>query len=218
MRVFGFVMSICLVFVHSPTIADEYPDPGIFEIIQNESEIRVLVYRGGLLGVFGHNHVISTSGITGRIELSEDPASSVVELTIPVASFEVDIETIRLEEGDAFKNRVSDEDKRGTQDNMLGAKLLNSTNFSDITVRSQSWVGELPDIRVKSKVTVTGRNNYLEFPSSVSVTDDRIVVTGNFVLTHQQIGLKPFTAVLGGLRVRDEMAIKFLITAGRVSN
>jgi len=218
MPVFGFVMSICLVFVHSSTIADEYPDPGIFEIIQNESEIRVLVYRGGLLGVFGHNHVLSTNDITGRIELAGELGSSSVELTIPVESFEVDIETIRHEEGDAFKNRVSDEDKRGTRDNMLDAKLLNSTDFSDITIRSQSWVGELPDVRVKSNVTVAGRTNHLEFPASVSVTDDRIVVTGNFALTHEQIGLEPFTAILGGLRVRDEMGIKFLITAGRVGN
>ncbi len=218
MRVFGFVMSICLVFVHSSTIADEYPDPGIFEIIQNESEIRVLVYRGGLLGVFGHNHVISTSGITGRIELAEDPASSVVELTIPVESFEVDVQSIRLEEGNAFKKKVPEKDIRGTRNNMLGGKLLNSANFSNITIWSQSWSGELPDVRVKSDVTIIGRANYLEFPASVNITGDRIVVTGNFVLTHKQIGLKPFTAVLGGLRVRNELGIKFLITAGRVGN
>ena len=96
--------------------------------------------------------------------------------------------------------------------------LLNSANFSNITIRSQSWSGELPDVRVKSDVTIIGRANYLEFPASVNITGDRIVVTGNFVLTHKQIGLKPFTAVLGGLRVRNELGIKFLITAGRVGN
>jgi len=211
-------VSIFVVFADSTSIAAEYPDPGTFEVLQNESEIRVLVYSGGLLGAFGHNHVISTSNITGRIEIAEDPASSSVNLTIPVDSFEVDIESIRLEEGDAFKKKVPEKDIRSTQNNMLGGKLLNSANFSNITIWSQSWSGELPDVRVKSDVTIIGRANYLEFPASVNFIDDRIVVTGNFLMRHEQIGLKPFTALLGGLHVRNEIEIKFLITAGRIRN
>ena len=57
----------------------------------------------------------------------------------------------------------------------------------------------------------------LEIPASVSVSGEQIVVTGIVAVTHGQLGLKPFTAVLGGLRVRDEMEIRFLITSRRVT-
>ncbi len=201
-----------------PANASEYSEAAVFEVVKGESEVRVLVYRGGLLGGFGHNHVISTSDVVGRIEIAEEPAASCVELTMPVGSFEVDVEAIRLEEGESFKKTVSEKDKSGTRKNMLGVKLLDSARFSDITIRSQSWSGEFPDILVNSEITVRDQTNALEFPASVNVNVEQIVVTGSFLLTHEQLGLKPFTAILGGLRVRDEMQIKFRITARLVTD
>ena len=212
-----FVWIWC-VFANSPTSASEYPEPGIFEVVKAESEIRVLVYRGGVFGWFGHNHVISTNDIVGRIEIADDPAASRFELTIPVASFEIDDEAIRLEEGKAFKKVVSETDKRGTRKNMLGTKLLNSANFSNIIIRAQSWSGELAEVLVNSEITVRDQTKTLEFPATVSASDEQVVATGSFAVAHGQLGLKPFTAVLGGLRVRNDMKIKFRITARRATN
>ncbi|MFQ5983694.1 MAG: hypothetical protein ACE5KS_10015, partial [Woeseiaceae bacterium] len=113
----------------APANAVEYPDPGIFEVAGRESEVRVLVYRGGLLGGFGHNHVISTSEISGRIEILAQPEAASVELTIPVEGLEVDVDRLRREEGRPFRKDVPEKDKLGTRDNMLGSKLLDSANF-----------------------------------------------------------------------------------------
>jgi polyisoprenoid-binding protein YceI len=178
----------------------------------------VLVYPDGLLGNFGHSHVISTKDINGRIELTQDPAASSVDLTIPVESFEIDDESLRLEEGEAFEKPVSDKAKRGTHKNMLSEKLLDSNNFSNVLVRSSEWTGELPDILVHGVFTVRDHTHGLEFPVSVVATDDQIVVTGNLTLTHAQLGLKPFKAALGSIRVRDEFELKFRITARRVTD
>jgi len=212
---FGFVVCICLSFAITPASASEQPKPGVFEVVKSESEIRVLVYRGGLLGGFGHNHVISTSDIGGRIVISGDPTGSSVELTIPVESFEVDIEAYRVEEGDDFKSEVSDKAKLGTKKNMLGAKLLNAAIFPSILVELNSWSGELPEILANTTFRVKDQSHVMEFPASVSMSAEQIVITGSFDITHGQLGLKPFTAVLGGLRVRDEFRIKFRITARR---
>jgi hypothetical protein len=202
----------------SPVTASEYPGPGVFEVVKSESEVRVLVYRGGLLGSFGYNHVISTTDISGRIEIGEHPATSSVWLTIPVASLEVDIDELRHQEGKPFKKAISDKYKQGTQENMLGSKLLDSANFSSIDIHSQHWSGELPDILVKSEVTIRGKANILEIPATVSASDEQIMVAGSFVVTHGQLELTPFKAFLGGLRVRDQMEIKFRITAKRASD
>lgn len=217
-RLCGFVVCISFIIAVSPTAASEYAEPGIFEVVKAESEIRVLVYRGGLLGGFGHNHVISTSDVVGRIEIDDDPAASCVELKIAVDQFKVDVEAIRLEEGEPFRKTVSEDDKSSTRKNLLGAKLLDSARFPDITILSQSWSGEFPDILVNSEITVKDQTNAVQFPASVSASVDQIVVTGSFAVTHEQLGLKPFTALLGGLRVRDDIQIKFLITAKRVGD
>jgi len=187
-------------------------------VVHSESEIRVLVFRAGLLAGFGHNHVILTSDIAGGIEITEDPSASSVELTIPVESFEVDNKEARLEEGEQFERALSEKDILGTRDNMLGPRQLDSASFPSITIRSQSWSGEFPDMIVKAEITVRDHAQELDFPALVSVSDDQIVVTGIVAMTHEQLGLEPFTAVLGGLRVRDEMEIRFLITARRVTD
>ena len=217
-RIFGFVALIMFALANSLATASEYPGPGVFDVVRSESEVRVLVYRGGLLGGFGHNHVISTTDIGGRIEIGEHSATSSVWLTIPVAGLEVDIDELRRQEGKPFRKTVSDKDKQGTQKNMLGSKLLDSANFSSIDIRSQHWSGELPDILVKSELTVRGQTNILEIPATVSASDEQIIVTGSFIVTHGQLGLTPFKAILGGLRVREQMEMKFRITARRVSD
>ncbi len=203
-----------MLIANSTANASERPQSGVYEV--QESEIRVLVYRGGLFGIFGHNHVISTNDIDGRIVISEDKMASSVELAIPVDSFEVDDQALRDEEGDDFKSEVSNKDKRGTKENMLGADLLNASKFSNITIESNSWSGELPDIVVNATFRVKDQSYTVEFPASVSVSEERIVVTGSFDMMHGQVGLKPFTAVLGGLRVREKLVIKFRIFAARV--
>ncbi len=215
-RLVGIFACFSFIFAGSPAIASEHPEPGNYEVLKSESEIRVLVYRGGLFGIFGHNHVISTNDIDGLIVIAGDPAASSVELTIPVESFEVDNEALRVEEGDAFKSRVSDKDKHGTQENMLGARILDASNFSNITIRSSTWSGELPAIVVTAVFTVRDQTNALVFSASVTSSGELIMISGSFTVTHAQLGLKPFTAVLGGLRVRDEMEIKFRISAARV--
>ena len=199
-------------------IASDYPAPGVFDVVKAESEVRVLIYPAGLLSGFGHSHVISTNGVEGRIEIGEDPAGSRVELTIPVESFEVDLEPLREEEGGPFENEVPESAKRGTRKNMLGAKVLDSARFSTITVRSTAWSGELPNILVSAEFAVRDQTNTLEFPASVSASHDEIVVSGSLTVTHGQLGLEPFSAGLGTLRVRDEMELKFRILAKRIGD
>jgi polyisoprenoid-binding protein YceI len=215
-RIFACVASLTFLFAFSPTDASEYPGTGSYDIDKDASELRVLIHPAGILKGMGHSHVISTSNIAGRIVIADDPVRSSVELTIPVESFEIDIEALRLEEGEAFEEPVPDKAKRGTRKNMLGEKQLDSRNFSMVIVKSSKWSGELPDILVSGEFTVRDQTNILEFPASVAVADDQIVVTGSFSVTHEELGLKPFRAGLGTIRVRDEMEMKFRITARRV--
>jgi polyisoprenoid-binding protein YceI len=212
------VPALLFLFASPPTFASDYPAPGVFDVVGGESELRVLVYPAGLFGGLGHSHVISTSNIAGRIEISGDPAGSNVELTIPVESLEVDNQALRDEEGEEFRKTVPDKDKRGTRKNMLGKKLLDSRNFSTISVRSNTWSGDLPNVIVSAEFTVRDQRNSLEFPVSVDASDDVVVVFGSLTVSHEQLGLKPFRAGLGSLRVRDEMEIRFRITARRVGD
>ena len=184
-------------------------------VISEESEIRILVYRAGLLGGLGHNHIVSTNSISGEIDFGEAPDMSSFEFRFAVTSLVVDDPALRDAEGDDFPGRISEKDVRGTRKNMLGRKLLDAERFSDIAVSSVSVEGDYPHLELVADVTVRGNTNRLQFPATIDFDDERMIVTGEKRVTHKELGLKPFKAGLGTLRVAKEMLMRYRFVAAR---
>ena len=57
-----------------------------YEIVPGESQLLILVYRGGALASAGHNHLIASHDLGGTFYVPADPLQASFELTIPVAS------------------------------------------------------------------------------------------------------------------------------------
>ena len=183
-------------------------------VVDNErSWIRVLVYRAGLMSVFGHNHVVASHDISGTVECSDQLTDTTVELFFPVASMVVDAAELRNLEGDDFRSQVSEKDIRGTRENMLGHKVLNAENHSMIRIQSTGIDGEPGSLIVTADMTVAGQTNSITFPASASLSGNEIIVSGIARISHKEIGLKPFSAAFGTLKVHQEMTVRFEITA-----
>ena len=60
-----------------------------------------------------------------------------------------------------------------------------------------------------------GKEHPLAVPATVILTEDSFVATGQISISHRDIGLKPFKAALGTLRVRNEMVLRFEIHGNR---
>ncbi len=62
----------------------------IYNIDPQTSNVRLLVYRDGVLSTFGHSHTVSLKEFTGTIHLQPKLTQSRVELDIPVDRLVVD--------------------------------------------------------------------------------------------------------------------------------
>ena len=187
-------------------------EPGHYTVDSEQSWVRVLVYRGGLMSRLGHNHTVDVA-VAGSGEATNDNHSITGSLRMMVNEMVVDAPTSRDAEGDEFPGHLKPKDIDGTRDNMLGRKLLDASRFPDIVVTCQR-IGELDGVRVAELlVTLKGVEWPLQVPVDVAEENGKLTVRGSFPLSHQQIGLKPFKAALGALRVRNEMQIKFEIVA-----
>jgi hypothetical protein len=60
----------------SPTPSSDIKGATIYEIDPQASELHILVYRGGTLARLGHNHVMSSKSLTGRVWLQPQFAAS----------------------------------------------------------------------------------------------------------------------------------------------
>lgn len=193
---------------------DEPFAAGVYTIDPRLSDIRLLVYRGGLLGTFGHNHVISARGFTGTITLTRDLTASRLVLDVPVDKLVVDDTEVRRQEGKTFSGQPSEDDIAGTRKNMLGKRLLNAQRFPAIKITGQSGpVDQSNSAEISVNIELLGRNVQLSLPATLKRDGSRLVATGTYSLTHEQLGLKPFSALIGTLRVADNMDLKFEIHA-----
>lgn len=193
------------------------PPAGEYTVSPEASRVRVLVFRGGLLGGLGHNHVISASRIAGRVRVAEPPSESTVELHLPFSGFEVDLPEARRHEGERFPGTLSADDVAATHENMLGPKLLDAGDAAGIDVVSRTVDGAASGWSITVDVTLPGGTRTLDFPATVEVLGDTITVRGERAVTHGELGLEPFRAALGTLRVKEEMTLKYRIVAVRRS-
>jgi YceI-like domain len=182
-----------------------------YRVVPGKSEIRILVFRAGSLSRLGHNHVISTTNVSGSASQGNPDEERRIDLRIPVSSLIVDDPAARGEEGQAFAGEVSAKDAEATRDNMLGAKLLDEEQYDDIRIVSSRISGSRPDLTVHALITIKGEEHTLELPALVHQAGDGLVVSGTTKISHDELGLSPFSAAFGALRVADDMIVRYRI-------
>jgi len=199
----------------TPPLAPLKIDPGSqrFRIVPDQSRLVLLVYREGQLARVGHNHVISTDGLQGTIYLSESIAESVAELRIAVNEFSVDKPELRDEFGDDFPGELEAAAIDGTRSNMLGDEQLNVAAWPEIILRSRSVSGQWPNLIMNVDLALQGRVHSLEVPAQVERHGNTLVALLAFPLLQTDIGLTPFSVMMGALRVRDQIDVRLRIVA-----
>ena len=193
-------------------------DADVYRIDPKTSDGRLLVYRDGVLSTFGHNHVVSLKEFTGTIHLQPKLAQSRVELAIPVDRLIVDDASARHQEGEDFASEPSKDDAAATRTNMLSNALLNAQQFPTIKVTGTSGpVDAQNSVILDLSVQLVGRGIRLAVPTTLKLQGDQLEASGAVELSHKQLGLKPFSALLGSLRVAEQMKFKYRIRASKVA-
>ena len=70
-------------------------------------------------------------------------------------------------------------------------------------------------ISLKVAVTILGRTKTLSLPINLSVKGDKLVASGSKRISHGQLGLKPFSALFGALKVANHLDLKYRVVARR---
>jgi hypothetical protein len=63
------------------------------------------------------------------------------------------------------------------------------------------------------QVTIRGQAHSLSVPVTYSFEDSRLIVSGELPIKQTDLGLTPFSAMLGALQVQDELRVRFRIVA-----
>jgi polyisoprenoid-binding protein YceI len=185
----------------------------IYEIDPQASALHILVYRGGTFAKLGHNHVVSSKSLTGRVWMHRQLARSGFEIAFPVAELIVDDPDARRVAGDEFPPEIPEADKQGTRKNMLRAEVLDAESHPRVELKSVKVEGALPAPQVTARITIKQAARDVVVPLNVRVTGDRLSATGEFALQQTDFGMKPFSVAMGALEVKDRLDVRFDIVA-----
>lgn len=186
----------------------------VFAIDGAESDIHWLVYKAGALARLGHNHVIAVPNLRGNVTVgAQDLSTSHFEFVIPVADLTIDDPKLRSGLGEEFASVPTAKDIEGTRHNMLTDHVLDGDKFPTIRVSGKGPVGAAGAQTFKLKVELLGRTVDLTVPAKVTVTEDRVEASGAFDLNHADLGMQPFTALMGALSVGEKMSFTYHVVA-----
>jgi hypothetical protein len=197
------------------------PHLGIpYDIAPAESLLTILVFRAGPLASAGHNHVIASHTLSGTIYVPQDVAGTSFEVHLPVDSLTVDETSLRAAQNSPdFPPDVPESAREGTRRNMLGAALLDAEASPQIVLRalrsadSSSLPGEAGVLQARIEVSVRGHAHTLLVPVRYGHGVATVTASGDIALKQSELGLTPFSAMLGALQVQDEMRVRFQIVA-----
>jgi hypothetical protein len=203
------------------------PPGRVYRVDENQSEIRVLVYRAGALARFGHNHVLVNRAVRGSVGVAEAWAAagapgfaggSTFSLTVPVDGFVVDDTQARREEGLDFAAEVPDDARSGTLHNMLSTAVLDADEFpvilvSGFEVAASHGVPEPGKMTAAVAFSVAGHESKIDVPFALQIDAAHLAATGTLELRQSALGITPYSLMLGALQVQDTMTIKFKIVA-----
>lgn len=198
-------------------VAADYPadlqGARLYRLAPEQSKLHILVYRGGTMANLGHNHVVSSSTLSGYIWLHDSLLRSGFRFTLAVNDLIVDDAQARKDEGTDFVSTVSDSARAGTRTNMLKPELLNGEHYPMIRLRSLGITGDLTQSQVQVRVTIKDQSRDLTVPVQLSADAQSLRVIGQFQIKQTEFGITPYSVAMGALQVQDQLTIKFELVA-----
>ena len=161
----------------------------------NNATLLVRTRRRGAAAKAGHDLLLLVSSWEATLDIARDPERSSLELV-------ADARSLRVQEGSGGLKPLSHEDRhaihRTIDDEVLGGRRI---EFRSTTIEPGRGDDRL---RVHGELSMAGRTRPVRFQLSVG-PDGRI--SAGCTLRQTDWGIEPYSALLGTLRVSDEVEV-----------
>jgi hypothetical protein len=160
---------------------------GTHSIGPSNGSLKVKTGREGAAAKAGHDLVLEVNSWEATVEGGDSPS---IQLTADPGSIEV-------VSGTGGAKALTDKDK-GEIKKSMNAKVLGS---SQITFRSS----EVTDSAAKGDLSIAGSSSSVNVPLNVNGS----TISGSVTLSQSDFGIKQFKALMGALKVSDQVTVEF---------
>ena len=186
--------------------------PVTYTLDAKKSWLYVQIYNDttSLASRLGHDHAIKATEFTGKVVWDTANAGAcVVDITLPVAALRPDPPGMRERAGLSADGAVSEGNLETIRENFLGKNQLDAATYPTISYKSTSCEGTTGKVKVNGNLTMRGVTKPVSVTLDVKPDGSSFAAAGSFGTTHTNFGFKPFAALGGTLKNKDEL--KFVI-------
>lgn len=180
--------------------------PRTYTIAASESSFTVFVGKAGLLSGLAHDHLIAVKSFVGRVSVAADLTQSTLQLEADAKSFTV------------LDKEVSEKD-RAQITKAMHEEVIESAKYPQLTFKSVSITNVKPagsgaqSFLLNGDLTLHGVTKRIAVPVTVTITPQQLRATGSYTLKQTDFGIKPYSAGLGAIKVKNEVTVNFSIIA-----
>jgi polyisoprenoid-binding protein YceI len=173
-----------------------------YRLVREQSKFTVQAFAEGLLSAFGHDPVLAIKDFSGEVQFVPGSFESAsVKMTIKADSI-------------VLSNEVKEKDRIELEQTMR-EQVLEIAKYPEIIfVSSNISVTRLAEGRYRARVIgdltfhgATQKNLWIT--SEVTVSGESLRAMGEFSLKQTDFGIKPFSAVGGTIKLKNELKFTF---------
>lgn len=173
------------------------PTSGTHNIGPSDGTLTIRTYRDGLGAKIGHDLVLEATTWSGSVNLDPgNPSACRVRASVDTRSFE-------LRSASGGVKAISDKDRADIKKN-IAEKILNVKKYPEIVFESTNVSGGGGNLSIAGNLTIAGTTR----PVTLATTVDGNKVRATTTVVQSQFGIKPFSAMLGALKVRDAVELE----------
>jgi len=183
-----------------------------YQLDAEGSQLWLYLRAAGPLVKLGHTHVISTHALEGSVWIPAQLEHTSCAFELPVTGLLVDEPRERSAAGGEFAEPLDEDARAGTREHMLGERQLDSAHYPLLSLRCQQ-VSVLPDgLLLQLAVSVRDHEARLAVPVRWQREGCTLQTSGEFSFLQSDLGIEPYSLLLGALRVDDEIRARFQLT------
>lgn len=178
---------------------------GSYRVNPKESQIEIHLYKGGLLGSLGDNHLISLTHFTGKADLSK-PDGWTAELSGEAGSLTVI---------DPWGNPT---ERKEVQDTMLGPEQIDVSHFPSIELHSLSFdpVDHNKVWRLVANVKLHGVTRKVQFSLDCHENGNKLQIQGKKMFKLTDFDIQPYSAAFGTVKVKNDFLVTYNVVLDRI--
>jgi hypothetical protein len=166
-------------------------------VLAADSRVLIDLKAAGLLGAVGHDPTLTAIPSPVSLEVPEGGGGELdvaIEVRIPVDAIEPPAD-------------MSPSDRAQMRDNLRGRDVLDAVHWPSIDFRGR-FAGTLVQGRLSGTLALRGAPRPVTLDVSISRRDGELVADGDWTGTLTDLGIKPFRALLGALKLKDWIRVR----------